>query len=278
MKHIIKIMAVLGLFAASPAFAAGLEELAVYPTFQYFTWEEFKDDGSRILKESGPLFGAGAAGRVDLYEKTLMLKFKGELFGGQVDYDGQTQQDPDPTVSELPVKTDAWYFGAKAEADLGWRFLVEKVSIEPFAGLGYRWWLRDIQGSTALDNTPQQNLVQVGGAKEIWQTLYTRFGARVDYLISDDWKVFWEAGAKYPVLNRNTAEVSGSGDVTVRPELEWSAFAEAGFKYKQFRPSFFYEGFRFSRSPSVPIGGGAAVFQPKSESDIFGVSLGWAFR
>lgn len=287
MKHLIRIMALLGLLTASSAFAAGLEELSVYPTFQYFTWEEFKDDGSRILRESGPLFGAGAAGKLDLYQKSLMLKFKGELFGGQVDYNGQTQKLPDlpsppysPNTpnpqSEIPVKTNVGYFGAKAEADLGWRLRVEKASVEPFAGLGYRWWLRDIHNSTAVDRNG--NLVSVGGATEIWQSLYTRIGARMGYPVSNNWQVFGEAGAKYPFLNRNTADVSGVGDVTVEPGEQWSAFAEAGFTYKRFRSSFYYEGFRFSRSPLVSIGGNRVIYQPESTSEIFGFNLGWAFR
>ena len=287
MKHLIGIAALLGLVAASPAFAAGLEELSVYPTFQYFTWEELKDDGNRILKESGPLFGAGAAGKLDLYQKSLMLKFKGELSGGQVDYDGHTQQlpplpsPPNPPntpnpLSEIPVKTDVGYFVAKAEADVGWRLSVEKFSLEPFAGLGYRWWLRDIHSSTAMDRNG--NLVSVGGTTETWQSLYTRFGGRMDYSTSEAWKVFWEAGAKYPLLNRNTAAVSGAGDVTVKPGEQWSAFAEVGARYKRFRSCFFYEGFKFSKSPLVPIGGNTVVFQPESKSEIFGFNLEWAFR
>lgn len=278
MKYIVGMVAALGLFMTSPAFAAGLEELYVYPSVQYFTWEELRDDGSRILKESGPLFGAGAAVKVDLYNKSLMLKGKGELFGGQVDYDGQTQTDPNPALSELPVKSDVTYIGTKEELDLGWRFNVRRVSVEPFAGLGHRWWIRDIHDSTAADKTPQRNPVRVSGATETWQTIYTRFGARADYLISDDWKLFGEAGAKYPVYNRNTADLQGGGDVTIKPGREVSAFAEASLKYRQFRTSLFYEGFRFSKSPVVPIGGNTVVFQPKSESDIFGISLGWAFR
>jgi hypothetical protein len=51
----------LWLFAAVPAVAAEsekLRELYIYPSFQYFNWEEFHD-GRRLLKETGPLFGAG---------------------------------------------------------------------------------------------------------------------------------------------------------------------------------------------------------------------------
>jgi hypothetical protein len=63
----------------------------------------------------------------------------------------------------------------------------------------------------------------------------------------------------------------------VEPQGEWSAFAELGAQFGRFRPSLFYEGVRYSRSPSV-VAGNFIVFQPDSDQDIFGVRLGWAFR
>ena len=274
---VIGLLATLVLFAATNVSAAqfgGVEELSVYPSFQYFTWKEF-DRGTRLLKEDGFLYGAGAAIRVDLLKTetgSLMLKGKAELFGGVVDYDGQTQP-PNP----FPVKTDVTYIGARGETDLGWRFPVQNVSIEPFAGIGYRWWLRDLHDTTAFDPNQGRN-VQVGAYSEYWQTVYARLGAYLDYTLSDTWKLFGEAGAKYPFYNSNTVEFTDVGEKTIRPGKVWSAFAEIGARYKRFRPAVFYEGFRYATSPLVPIGGNSAIFQPESESDIIGVSLGWVFK
>ena len=273
---VIGLLAALVLFAAANVGAAqfgGVEELTVYPSFQYFTWKEF-NGGTRLLKEDGFLYGAGAAIRVDLLKTetgSLMLKGKAELFGGVVDYDGQTQP-PNP----FPVKTDVTYIGARGETDLGWRFPVQDVSIEPFAGIGYRWWLRDLHDTTAFDPGQGRN-VSVGGYTEYWQTIYARLGAHLDYTLSDSLKLFWEAGAKYPFYNANTVKIVNAGEKTIRPGNAWSAFAEVGARYKRFRPAVFYEGFRYSQSPLVPIGGNSAIFQPESESDIIGISLGWAF-
>ena len=93
-----------------PRHSGGVREFSAYPSLQYFTWEEFVG-GRRILQEKGLLYGAGAAVALDLLQTdagVLTLRGKGELFGGVVDYDGQTQ-------ASLPANTDVSYFGTKAE-------------------------------------------------------------------------------------------------------------------------------------------------------------------
>lgn len=263
---------------ASPTFAGesgGVEELYLYPSLQYFTWKEFSGD-QRLLKEDGPLFGIGGGARVDLHRKSLLLNVQGELFGGLVDYDGQSQNLDDPAQDKRPLRTDVVYFGMDLKSDIGWRIPLAAGSVEPFAGLGYRWWLRAIQDSTATDTngTP----FAVGGYTEWWHTLYTRLGLRGSLPISSDLTLFAEGGGKYPFLNRNFADFPGTGSVTLKPESRWSVFAELGARYGRFRPALFYEGFRFGQSPAVPVGGGVALLQPRSESDIFGINLGWTFR
>jgi hypothetical protein len=287
----VRLLAVLLVLAASPVFAGQtgqVEEWALYPFVQYFTWEEFRD-GARILKEKGLLVGAGGTVRLDLYDRQLMLKAKGELFGGNVGYDGHTQQSflpppnppntPDPT-SERPVKTDVIYFGIKAEADMGWRFPLTHGSFEPFAGLGYRWWLRSLQESTTLDANGVP--LQVGGYPEYWQSLYARLGTRAGWSFGGDLTLFAEAGMKYPLYNENLADFPGTGRVAIKPGQAWSAFAEISATHKRFRPSIFYEGFRFSPSSTVRAfstieNSFILVNQPKSDSDIFGINLGWVF-
>lgn len=267
-----RLMAILWIFSAAPAFAAnpvGLNELYIYPSFQYFQWEEY-NAGQRLLRETGPMFGVGAAvglegPSLDIGD-FLTLKAKAELFGSVVDYDGQTQP-PNP----LPVNTDVVYFGTKGEVDLGWRFAFGALFLEPFGGAGMRWWLRNLQDSTSRDENG--NNVRVSGYEEDWVSVYARVGLRSGFNVNRDLRVFAEAGAKYPFYTTNNADFPGKGPVTVKPGGEWSAFAEVGAQYKWFRPSVFYEGFRYSDSP--PSNG---LFQPKSDSDIIGVNLGFAFR
>ena len=265
------------LLAATGASAAqfgGIRDLYVYPSLQYFTWKEF-GDGKRLLKEEGLLYGAGGAINVDLLKSeaagALTLRGKAELFGGDVDYDGQTQP-PNP----LPVKTDVIYFGTKAEAAVGWAFPVGAARIEPFAGLGYRWWLRDLQNSTTRDT--DGTVVSVQGYTEWWESVYTKLGTTVDYKINDQWRLFGEAGGKYPFYNANKVDIVGNGTVTIKPEPRWSLFAEVGARNRRFRPALFYEGYRVAQSPVVRINQTTGVLQPRSDEDIFGVSFAWCFR
>jgi len=269
MKRLVGLLLLVGVLASAPTFARarGLEEFYIYPFVEYFTWEEFA--GKRLLKETGQLYGIGAAATFDLSNKKLLLKVKGDLFGGVVDYDGLAQYINIVlnTVTTVPMKTDVSYIGTRIETDLGWRFGSEKGSLEPFAGLGYRWWNRDIHNGTDINGNA------VSGYKEEWGSSYTRIGARFSAIQARDIRLFAEGGGKYPFYTTNTANSD-----TLKPKGAWSAFAELGMQYKWFRPSIFYEGFRFKESNSVPVGGGFVVFQPKSESDIYGINLGIAFK
>ncbi len=269
----IKLSIILMMLITSPVYAgqSGLVEewTLLFPSIQYFAWEEFVS-GSRILKEEGPLVGAGGTARLNLYDGKLMLKLKGELFGGDVHYNGHTQSDTDPVISERPVKTDVIYFGTKVESDLGWRSPIGSVAIEPFAGLGYRWWLRSLQSSTTLD--ANGNPFPVGAATEYWMSFYSRLGARAAWNFAKDFTLFAEGGGKYPFYNENRADSPRGGKVTVKPGKEWSAFGEIGVSWKRLRPSIYYEGFRFSQSPVVK-----GVLQPRSESDIFGINFTLVF-
>ncbi|WP_239027772.1 hypothetical protein [Geomonas subterranea] len=156
---------VIVLCCAMPASAGRVEELTPYFSTQYFTWQE-RIDGRRLLKEEGPLFSVGARlGAVT--DSSLTVRGKAELFGSEVGYRGETQA-PNPA----PVHTRVTYLGTEAEADLGYRLRPAVIVVEPFGGIGYRYWLRDLQDSRTSDGT------QVSGYTEEWMVGYCRLGAR----------------------------------------------------------------------------------------------------
>lgn len=274
MNHGFAMVILAALFVASPCFATGIEEVSAYGYGGYFSWKEYDDGGSRILKESGPIFGAGAATRVDLHRGMLILHGKAELFGSVVDYEGQSQSDT-PAFDDRPVGSDTRYFGGRIEGDLGWRFPLDGGSVEPFFGLGFRTWLRDIASSTSTTEGGER--FPVGGATEYWDIIYTRFGLKGEVPIGSETALFVEAGAKYPLYTRNEAQDTSAGDVTLEPRSDWSAFAELGLRYNSFRPSIFYEGFRLRRSHDEQRGA-YLIWQPRSESEIVGISLSYLFH
>lgn len=255
MKTITASVTVLAVLSAAPLQAAGLEELVLFPSVQYFTWEEFDRSGSRIVKEEGPLYGLGVAVKADLAQKVLVLTGKTEVFGGEVRYDGST-------LAGTPVRSDVDYIGVDATLDLGYRLRMNRLALEPFAGLGYRWWHREIQATDISSTTTEE-----------WDSFTLRLGARGEYRLSDSARLFVEGGAKYPWHNRDIANPDGGGDETFRPESRWSAFAEAGGQFGRIRPSVFYEGYRFGASPTV-----GSFYQPRTDADIVGIRIGFAFR
>jgi hypothetical protein len=257
-------------FGSSLARSAFADEKEIYVAIDSFTWREFGDDGSRLLKELGPIVGIGFAYWSE-NEHHVTLRPTAEIFVGTVNYDGHAC---DSFGNCQPAKTQVDYFGFKLEGDLGRRFRpYEGLYLEPFGGLGYRAWLRNIRNGTAADGSP------TAGYMEDWKTFYARLGLRGGREFSEASRFFAEAGMKLPLYNENTAYLSKAGlgsDVTFNPGKMVSYFAEAGVKINRFKWSLFYDGLRFSKSNTVQSGI-YLYWQPKSTMDIYGLKLGYTF-
>lgn len=249
------------------------DEYNVYAHVGSFVWKEF-DGTTQLLKESGPLYGVGFTFHGDIGDESaaLTLTPRIELFGGSVDYDGQTQDG-------VPVASDTGYFGFKLEFDIGGKF-GSGFSVEPFAGLGIRDWWRNIDDSIDITGRP------VFGYTENWDMIYGRLGLRGGIDFTRDSRIFFEAVARIPLYNENTAYLSDVAyyydDVTMEPGKVVTLFAELGFKVHVFKMSAFYEAMRFSESKhvfkyNVFFDDIMESWQPRSEADMIGVRIGAAF-
>lgn|GEM_PF-598270 len=237
-------------------------ELDLYTKVQEFTWKEFYG-GSRLLEESGLLYSL--AGELEFPVRRFAVWGRGEAFGGSIDYRGQTW-------GGEPVRTDANYFGLKGEGDLGWRALESRQArLIPFAGLGYWWWLRDLESTG-----------EATGYLENWSSLYLRLGGRGDYqplFAASLLRLFAQAALILPLYNENRAYLGEVGlrDVSLHPGRRPSLSAEAGLRLHRVRVSVFYQGLRFSKSRAVTVEEGLAVLQPRSRADLWGVAVGASF-
>lgn len=252
---------------ALPASAAPGMEITPYLGVNYFTWREY-NAGRKLLKENGPLFSGGAVFGIPFRPSatnSLALRAKQEVFGGYIDYDGETQG-----ANPVPVKTEVSYVGTRHDVDLGFRHSEDSWDLEPFAGLGYRWWFRGLQDARTAQGAA------VSGYTEYWQTGYLRLGARGSFRDDTGITLLAEAGAKYPFYTGNSVKFAGYGTTTFRPEGRWSGFAEAGLRYHHFKATLAFESFRFGASPTIPVGG-KLLFQPDSSSELLGLNLGWSF-
>ncbi|MGW8272984.1 MAG: autotransporter outer membrane beta-barrel domain-containing protein [Thermodesulfovibrionales bacterium] len=263
------LIVVMSLVLALPAVSAEFEH-DLYGQVQSFTWNEY-EGGRELLEEDGTLFGLGYAGRYT-FMGFLTVRPRGEIFGGEIDYDGQTQDG-------TPASTDTEYAGIKTEGDVGFRWGdPRKATVEPFVGLGWRYWQRDIQ-DTVIDGGNGIPIF-VSGVTENWSTLYGRLGVRGDIALSEKVRIFLEGTVKLSIDNQEEAEDVctdyGCYDVDLEPGERVSYYAELGLKAAMFKVTAFYEGLRFSKSDPETIPG-AIVWQPESEADIYGINLGVSF-
>jgi hypothetical protein len=252
-----------------PEAHAGPGELSGYFTVQSFDWREFAQD-MRAVRETGPLFGIGVVYPVDL-GNSFFLRPTAELFGGSVDYEGHAC-DIFGTNCEA-ADTTVSYFGVQIQGDLGRSFPAGSAFFEPFAGLGLRYWRRDIDSGATASGVP------TSGFTEDWVSLYARAGLRGRIVLSGKDSVFIVAGAKLPFYTQNTAYTSSVGqgdDLVMKPGSQVSFFAETGVELGRLSASVFYDSFRFPQSPSV-ANGLAEGYQPKSTMDLYGLKLGWTF-
>ncbi len=227
---------VLSLFAGSISFP-----LETYISPKYMTWEEFYA-GSKLLKEEGWLLGAG------FKERRKLFSFCGEIYGGTLRYDGQTQ-DGDP----VETKTD--YLGAFA-------YLGPEVHLSgPLrAGILYRieLWRRRIRSTS-----------EATGYAENW--FYHSLDPKVSLQISNVQLYFLY---RFVLNARMQASLSGV------PELEpkrGTAY-ELGIDYRRGRIAFgvFFSYLKFRQSSPKRVDT-YYVFQPTSVRKLYGLKLGIEF-
>jgi hypothetical protein len=240
--------------------------VSIFGGVQSFRWQEYLD-GARVVEETGPMLSLGASvdnlGRAG---KGLLFSVEGAIYGGTVDYDGQTQDGVD-------AQTDTEYSGAYLDGLLGYRlFSIDKrYDIDVLGGLGLDSWDRDIAGGTDASGR------QVRGSAEDYRVVSGRLGLGLQSRWAR-WTGYLQLGVKRPLRTRE--EIARLG-VTLEPKGAPSAFGRLSLDRKRsgrrtFGLVLYYESYRFDESPSEPgsLGGvPVLVFQPESKMDVVGLRL-----
>jgi hypothetical protein len=274
MKHTVVALCLL-LGSLFPSFASGEDgngKFSLSPVVNYFTWKEYDSSGERIVKESGVIYGLqGGIKGVPLYQigrQSLQLSGDLLIYGGVVGYDGRQN------LTNLPVSTNVDYVGSRLRIDAGWSMPVQESILEPFSGITYRFWLRNLQSSSAVDD--RGNRVPVSGTTEYWNDISARLGVRwYDISLAPGWKLFAEGGALYPFYVSNTVDMA-NGVTTLEPKGMLTPFGEVGLRIKRLRFALTYEEQRYSRSSTLVVGS-YFVHQPESVGEYFGFSVGYCF-
>ena len=235
--------------------------LEVTPTLYYFSYQEFDQNDVLLDKEAGVLPGIKLS-YADATERDT-LKFNASLYGGRVDYDGQTQ-------SGIPHQTET----DEQLIKLGISYFQHRVIHYPglfFAGLHYWYWDRDIL---------TRNGVQ--GLHELYSWYETELGLK---FISES--SYWlELSAMYNFKPEMELFLP-SGDVAFKLKSKPGYRIRAGKTWANNASmtttiSLFAEYWEFGRSELVSVadffGSPAILFEPDSETLNSGLEFSFVYK
>jgi hypothetical protein len=255
-----------------PLSSADPNQYAIEAGGELFRWQEFDDDGRRLLSEQGPrAFVSGLVHNLTRRDRGLVYAARLRAFGGDVEYDGQD-------TDHVFVGTDSRYRGWEAMAQAGYRFVSSDGAdaIDVMAGLATERWQRDIQRSTNALGSP------VAGFIEDYRVDYFRASAGLLHRVRD-FDGYLALGLRIPLSVDEEANVDGS-PLTLHPGRRVSSFVSYKVSLASTRRGepfgayveAFYAGYRFGKSPTR-AGPGVLVWQPKSDLDTIGLTLGFSY-
>lgn len=238
--------------APAPVLTERLIESNWYTRVDYFHWNE-RLDGADFVNEDGVLLTLGYVRRVGVE------RFRAELFGGNMHYDGSAQYD-DGSSEPLSSRTD--YLGVRGEYDL----LFEPKSwpaITFLAGIGTRFWVRDLRdGVTDLDNP-------VMGYQETWWTIYPYLGVEKRRVLADGGEFY---GGGRIGLTAITLEHVSFEDIVLYPKPGILGQLEGGIRGRHLFLAAFFEAMTWGESNVV-----RDALQPASRMFTAGLKTGFSF-
>jgi len=260
MKKTVVGMAFLVVFCLIQVSLAHAIEAGVDVGTAYYRWWEFTTLG--VIKEAGNIRTVGGHIAGVPLQKLPALKLRGNvlLFHGQVDYDTKTSLG-------TPVKTTSNYLGFKVEGNTGWCFVYEQTCIEPFLGLAYRIWERDIDSTSIVQGYP-----------ELYSALYGKIGMRVDHKPQEGITIYTAWSIDPMLWARERIDwTSISGETLVvnnGRRVGWTI--EGGAHWNYFEALAYWQATRLGKSNEVSCSG-IICFQPKSFQDVIGFKVGYLF-
>lgn len=223
-----------------------------YAKIDYFHWNE-RLDGEDFVNEYGTLVTVGYEHRFDIE------RVRAEIFGATMKYVGFSQS---PGLPDVPLHSTTNYLGFRAEYDL--LFQPESLpSIDFFAGLGTRFWVRDMKDDFDDNGDPVQ------GYQETWWTFYPYIGVEKRRTHDDSIEFYYSARIGCTPLTYQRVEDFAT---TLYPQCGLTGQLEAGIRGRRFFLSVLYEGISWTHSDVV-----RESLQPASQLTTFGIKAGYSF-
>ena len=237
----------------APASIERLIESSWYFRQEAFYWNE-RSDGTTFVNERGPLSTLGYVHRCGIE------RFRFEVFGGSMDYDGGAQGDG--TYEPYHQSFGTNYLGVRGEYDL----LIEPASwsrMRAIIGVGTRFWIRDLHDSV----TPSGDWVD--GYQEDWWSFYPYVGLETKESDEPGPKLFGSARFGLTPL---TYQYVSYFDTALYPKCGVTAQAELGVRFQKFAVSAYLEVMTWGESAVV-----RDIDQPDSRMFTFGGKLSYTF-
>lgn len=265
MKNVIALLALtlILFFTATSAFAAdpsAEKPWTAYAKAGWFSWNEKNRDGGSFVKEYGPINAIGIERRDRLIGPFFTRELV-ESWGGIMVYDGHD------IFNTKKLKGATGYIGTREEVSLDAVVpLVGGFSLDPFAGLGHKFWFRV-------------------ASVEVWNMAYARMGAKVTHVRPSGMTMYISGGEVLPLYTQNrlfTSAFTKYSDVNLKPKALPGLFGEAGVTFSPWDISLSYEEMRFGQSASVRSksldGYTSDLFhQPDSKTSTVWVKAGYSF-
>jgi hypothetical protein len=248
-------------------------QVAIEVGIEYFRWQEFDDDDTRLLTEQGPRFVyAAALDNRSRPDSGIIFAIRLSGYVASVDYDGQD-------TGRRFVATTTDYHGWGFRIDGGYRFaelVGGAAALDLFGGIGMEQWTRDIQGSVNALGLPVQGLA------EDYAVRYARAGLGIAHE-HNPLQGYLSLGFRRPLSVNEDVELGGV-PIRLHPGKRVSSFAN--YKVSLLpdalgRPfglylMLYYESYRFRKSGAATVGN-LLVWQPRSDLDRFGIMIGHSF-
>ena len=220
-----------------------------------FRWEE---STTPAVEESGLRFTLELNWQ-QTKQPGLSAEYQLKFYRGDVDYTGAT------LFGGTPLSGESRYRGWSNEVRAVWR---SQSPVDFVMALGYDQWER------RFPQTAQE---------EDYNVIYARLGVAFNSVAKVG--VLGSLGAKYPLWTRENAHFESIGAITnprLRPGKDVSFYGTIGYR---FNPNWdvlaYYDSYRFKESNVVAVvfpAGTAGFFQPKSDMDVFGLTIKYNFQ
>ena len=263
---------ILGLFFSQSAMAVKTE-YRVGVGFMDFNYAEYDDNNVFLDGESG--FIPGVLHKLKLDSKKSYTEFVGNFYANTIEYDGQTQ-------GGTPLKTKSDAVIVDAHVKFGMR-LSQAQNHGPYAGLGFRYWLRNIRSGYDVNGNP------VAGLLEQYHWNYVLLGYTGNFHVSENFMLGFDI--------RHTHMFNGKMDVNFlgyknydntqvnlgnRAGLRFALPFQTKIRNHGLIVSPYYEIIDIGKSNSVRVTSdgvpiNVTIHEPRSETRNVGIEITWTW-